>query len=873
VQYFRGRTKMQQILALVTLITVILGCGQSSETSQSKIVNGYVESPDFFSDDSKGLSFLLGFHLGDAKTKNFPDSFCSGFRYGYQTLITAAHCIEAQYPEFRERPPVIEITTGTGKPLVDSSVPVEITVHPDYTPDCLNYGGMCPDIAVIKLPDAMAALEIWTNSTDPAEIDLIGRGFPQGEAPMLAGFGCTADDFYLSGNCSRPTFKDLRYSVATGLEQRPNGRQDLGEYYFQVDGKNSIKQSFGIGSGDSGAPLFRKLPQVRTLRPGDVKRVIVDGIGIHVDSGFVETIGFDNLILDFAHPKVSGWLKQVLANDGTAFKDPETPFVIPGTFGICNPDLISSKPAEKPFNTKPWTVASLGGTVPEGLVETLNGLRNGRTSLFLGQCIGYVERKIAALEKLGTAHPSYDDLSILYQVARWEFMMLLEIAANSEDLDDQQVAILLDLHKAQAEILLDMQDAILSGTPLVSTGYDIYILYTGENVKGKVSDLEYNTTAALFFVPGIIKGAGTSLKLSAKTLETSARLAERIGRYGVKAGRLSQSLANAAMQVKRAESGYAQIIASAKAMGIQTAGGLRSFLRLRRVLEPACGLASQEYVPGGLERILQGPLSLIEGRAYAASGCGQLTETVSALIHKTFRNIAEDDLDVVFTKLRDYCTDSCNVTDFLGELQKLDLGLDAEKAMSVIEKLNLKSDSEIIQAFNDLLNAGVRSENFEWVVDTAKNIGLKNAEEIKLHAGVLERWSSSFKKLNVEKAEIVNAEFSEAAYLAGTKVIVFETAAAESFVRVHGATNQARNWVMRESDIQGLTAAQIAAKFNIPEVPTMLSRASIPSGVRMRTGIVGPNAFGSSSGAIQFEIMMPNKEFVPAEWFTKIRNI
>jgi hypothetical protein len=41
----------------------------------------------------------------------------------------------------------------------------------------------------------------------------------------------------------------------------------------------------------------------------------------------------------------------------------------------------------------------------------------------------------------------------------------------------------------------------------------------------------------------------------------------------------------------------------------------------------------------------------------------------------------------------------------------------------------------------------------------------------------------------------------------------------------------------------------------------------------MRTGIVGPNAFGSSSGAIQFEIMMPNKEFVPAEWFTKIRNI
>ena len=158
----------------------------------------------------------------------------------------------------------------------------------------------------------------------------------------------------------------------------------------------------------------------------------------------------------------------------------------------------------------------------------------------------------------------------------------------------------------------------------------------------------------------------------------------------------------------------------------------------------------------------------------------------------------------------------------------------------------------------------------EKVLDSARKIGFKTAAEIKQHAGVLERWSPNFKAFKIEEAAAVNAGFDQAPYLVGTKVIQFETTAGESFVRVHGPGNQARIWVLREADIAGLSASEIAAKFNIKDTPNQISRVNIPSGTKIRTGIVGPNAFGGSKGAIQFEIQMDR---VPPEWFTKIGDL
>ena len=99
-------------------------------------------------------------------------------------------------------------------------------------------------------------------------------------------------------------------------------------------------------------------------------------------------------------------------------------------------------------------------------------------------------------------------------------------------------------------------------------------------------------------------------------------------------------------------------------------------------------------------------------------------------------------------------------------------------------------------------------------------------------------------------------------------MISFMATDVDSFVRVHGPDNQARSWIMRASDVEGLSAQQIAEKFNIPVVPTKISRVDIPPGIRINAGQVGRNSFGTSEGAIQFQIMLTD---IPKNWFTELK--
>jgi hypothetical protein len=66
------------------------------------------------------------------------------------------------------------------------------------------------------------------------------------------------------------------------------------------------------------------------------------------------------------------------------------------------------------------------------------------------------------------------------------------------------------------------------------------------------------------------------------------------------------------------------------------------------------------------------------------------------------------------------------------------------------------------------------------------------------------------------------------------------------------------------------TATEIAAKFNIPEVPTAISRVEIPSGTPLRVGFVGPNKWGTSAGAVQFEILLDD---ISKDWFRPLRKL
>jgi hypothetical protein len=163
------------------------------------------------------------------------------------------------------------------------------------------------------------------------------------------------------------------------------------------------------------------------------------------------------------------------------------------------------------------------------------------------------------------------------------------------------------------------------------------------------------------------------------------------------------------------------------------------------------------------------------------------------------------------------------------------------------------------------------------IADSAAKLGFKNADDIKRNTGVIERWASHFNVRKIEDAANINAKMiekgMEPAYKSGTKVIEFETSAAVSWVRVHGQANQARPWMMREVDIKDLSGKQIAEKFNIKDIPTMISRVDVPAGTTIRIGSVGRNSFGTAEGAIQYEIRMPNDDFVPAEWFTKMGDL
>ena len=67
----------------------------------------------------------------------------------------------------------------------------------------------------------------------------------------------------------------------------------------------------------------------------------------------------------------------------------------------------------------------------------------------------------------------------------------------------------------------------------------------------------------------------------------------------------------------------------------------------------------------------------------------------------------------------------------------------------------------------------------------------------------------------------------------------------------------------------GKSSKQIKELYNLKIEPTHISEVLIPAGERVLIGEIGPNAFGKSEGAMQYEILGKIKE----EWFTNIRLI
>lgn len=87
------------------------------------------------------------------------------------------------------------------------------------------------------------------------------------------------------------------------------------------------------------------------------------------------------------------------------------------------------------------------------------------------------------------------------------------------------------------------------------------------------------------------------------------------------------------------------------------------------------------------------------------------------------------------------------------------------------------------------------------------------------------------------------------------------------FARVHGEGNQARSWMMKAEDIDGLTPQQIKDKFALPELPSYVSDVHVPAGSKIRIGTVAPQPGWGSGGATQYELL----QRLPSDAFKNVR--
>ena len=120
---------------------------------------------------------------------------------------------------------------------------------------------------------------------------------------------------------------------------------------------------------------------------------------------------------------------------------------------------------------------------------------------------------------------------------------------------------------------------------------------------------------------------------------------------------------------------------------------------------------------------------------------------------------------------------------------------------------------------------------------------------------------TSLKNRTVTTAELRNKQlaeigYTEPPYKPGTPVVGFNQTNTTQYVRVYteGVTNPQGKWIMKYSDINGLTAMQIQSKFALPKTPTHYCHVNVPAGTSLYTGIVNENYGFTAGQAVQFEL-------------------
>ena len=595
---------MKFLLIISLLLSCVLACNEAPNDSKLTIINGSELrlTPQF---DNGELPFMLGYKLS-FRSSSFGSAVCSGVRYGYQTIITPAHCVFEHLGRKPDREDVyIKMVSGAG--FAFGVTQVKVHIHENYYDGCLRDGLRCPDIALLHLPDDFVKSEAFIKYTDPVVIDE-QSGFPQGRTVDLAGFGCLKDNFYSLGYCDDlDSFDRLAISIATDIEERdPFIPFQMDDYYFRVGGSlNDDSQEYGVALGDSGGPLFEyNQGNGSELQRGDRLDHRVHGMAIFYEMPFeAETDDlYVNAILDFGEPSIFYWLKENTSTDGQNLR--ESSIEIPDESSrVCDPGILSPKPTDKSLD---FTITrEFLGFSPDKqeIIDQLNQIRDGHSRLVMASCFAYIH------EQRDTAEAGFRELSAVkhgaivanYEFVEFKLLFLLESLLEWQDATDRMdQARLEQIHLAREEAKLALErsalvlDVIISATPVVSTIYDVYMVGTGRDFQGQeISNTERGITAAVLILPGFLKAGGKLAAKSTRIMEKTAVIVAKMQRYRSSVGRFTQQAVKTAHKMKLSPQFVKSVFTRASSRGFKTVSEIKSYLKLGKLVDESCEVLDQ----------------------------------------------------------------------------------------------------------------------------------------------------------------------------------------------------------------------------------------------------------------------------------------
>ncbi|HYX33189.1 MAG TPA: EndoU domain-containing protein [Oligoflexus sp.] len=708
---------MKAIFLLILLCLV--SCDQARQpSSELSIANGD-QALLTLGEEVGELPFLIGYRLSDDR-HHMPDKICTGFRYGYQTIITAASCMEQMLgPIQTSKPRFLQMMSGKGHAF--ETVEVDVQQHAGWRYRCNNSELRCPDIGIISLPDAFADRDVFRAMTDPVRIDR-SPGIPSGVD--LAGYGCVDDDFKNPGGCTQGTsFDKFAFSIGFDFHEKNQTtlKKAVPDYFRTIEGEKTVEVEpetsaepevfpYGITSGDTGGSLFRNIGKADRINAkdkfkldnGETHQYVVEGMAVFVDPSFVlDSVPFKyaNVVLDLGHPEVSDWLGDALQDDGYNLKNsPATPPKNPPAFGAaCSPENLTL--SEVPYKQRDDLNDLIGHALPYNaerdiLLESLNKINHGWSQLVLASCISYVERSILDIETTS----NLDQVTRDAKLAPLEYARLLNVIMIEQIIAwQEEVANRADIEKelaaAQKEMSLSLElakaggEAIVGAVPGVALGYDLYLITTGKNLYGdSVSTFERGMTALTIVVPGFLKAGGKLAAKSAKALRIAAAITKKIEKYRELAGTIGEQVVIAAKRVKDTPAFLGNVYQSAARFGIKRVEDLRRFASIGRMYIPSCkvldSLAATEPLPQW-QRIFLSPWDIVVPVAYASGMDPTLLECLTRLdkiyekalvrwTKETFEHVLKGDQVLV------------------NGVTKLTSGLHTKQAMKELMELNTK---------------------------------------------------------------------------------------------------------------------------------------------------------------------------------------